>query len=308
MTARNTSEADDVAVDSVNGTPPGFHNGEVASTVSGALSLADVGNDVFIAGPASADDPRGLYGGRLTAQSLRAASLTLPDNRLAHSMHCYFLVPGDATKPITFTVTRERDGGRYSVRRVVASQDGVDILHLAASFQREQPGADYQAQDMPATVAPTELTSVPQDPRMLDLDVRIPDDGDQYHRWPTRLWIRITEPLDTDPNNPDPNLRACGLVFISDMCTGLSKAPMVKHVGILPSIDHTVWVHRPCDPNQWMLMDLAPESTSSGRGMYTGRIYNEDEVLLASLAQESLFRNREKRNGSHTAGRNGHAS
>ncbi len=308
MTTRNTRGTDDLVVESADRRSPRFHTGEVASTVAQALDLADVGNDVFIAAPASADDPRGLYGGRLTAQGLRAASLTLPDHRLAHSMHCYFLVPGDATKPITFTVTRERDGGRYSVRRVVASQDGVDILHLAASFQREQPGADYQADDMPATVRPAELATVPQDPRMLDLDVRIPDDGDQYHRWPTRLWVRITEPLDPDPTNADPNLRTCGLVFISDMCTGLSKAPMVKQVGILPSIDHTVWMHRECDPNRWMLMDLAPESTSGGRGMYTGRIYNEDEALLASLAQESLFRNREKRNGSHTANRNGHAS
>ncbi|PWD42820.1 hypothetical protein ACN93_11530 [Gordonia paraffinivorans] len=266
----------------------------MASTVTDALNLITIDEDIFVAAPASGDDPRGLYGGRLTAQALRAASLTLPDDRLAHSMQCYFMVPGDATKPITFAVTRERDGGRYSVRRVVASQDGVDILDLAASFQRDRPGSDYQAPDMPAAEPPSQLAPVPQDPRMLDLDVRIPDDGDAYHRWPTRLWVRITGPLADDAN-----LRTCGLVFISDMCTGLSKAPGVQQVGILPSIDHTVWIHRACDPNGWMLMDLAPESTSHGRGMYTGRIFDENGVLLASLAQESLFRKREKRNG-HT--------
>ncbi|MBD0863569.1 thioesterase family protein [Gordonia sp. zg691] len=285
---RNNGRASDIVVG------PAIAPGGVAATVAEALSLVDAGDDVFVAAPASADDPRGLYGGRLTAQALRAAALTIPDGRLAHSLHCYFLVPGDATKPITFTVSRERDGGRYSVRRVVAHQDGVDILHLAASFQRDQPGADYQAEDMPATEPPHALTPVPQDPRMLDLDVRVPHDGDLYHRWPTRLWIRITEPLADDPN-----LRICGLVFISDMCTGLSKAPMVKQVGILPSIDHSVWVHRPGDPNRWMLMDLAPESTSSGRGLYTGRIYDEGQVLLANLAQESLFRKRVSSHNGH---------
>ncbi|VFA88400.1 Acyl-CoA thioesterase 2 [Gordonia paraffinivorans] len=301
MTAHNPRGARDAdgrgiggkraGVGTVDATSP-FRAESIAASVAEALDLPRVDDDVFVAAPASGDDHRGLYGGRLTAQALRAASLTLPDDRLAHSMHCYFMVPGDATRPITFTVTRERDGGRYSVRRVVATQDGVAILDLAASFQREQTGSDYQAREMPDTDPPSALPPVPQDPRMLDLDVRIPQDSGQYHRWPTRLWIRITDPLAEDAN-----LRACGLVFISDMCTGLSKAPHVAQVGILPSIDHSVWIHRACDPNGWMLMDLAPESTSHGRGMYTGRIFDERGVLLASLAQESLFRKREKRNG-----------
>lgn len=256
----------------------------IATTVAEALELTSKGDDVFVASSAGADDPRGLYGGRLTAQAMSAAAHTVPEQRLAHSMHSYFLVPADATKPIRYTVHRERDGGRYSVRRVIASQGKVAILHLEASFQQNQPGYDYQAQEMPKTTSPQVLTPTPQDPRMLDLDVRIPEDDVAYHRWPTRLWIRIKGDLADSPN-----VRACGLIFVSDMCTGLSKAPMVKHVGILPSIDHNVWIHRPCDPNRWMLLDLAPESTSNGRGMYAGRLYDENRVLLASLVQESLF-------------------
>jgi len=260
-------------------------SGPLAATVAEALMLTATGPDTFVAARAGADDPRGLYGGRLTAQALRAASHTVPDERLAHSLHSYFLAPGDATKPITYTVGRERDGGRFSIRRVVASQEDVPILNLEASFQQIQPGADYQAEAMPDTTPPEALPSVCQDPRMLDLDVRIPHDDEAYHRWPTRLWVRIKTSL-----RDDANLRACGLVFVSDMCTGLSKAPLVKQVGILPSIDHSVWLHRGCDPNRWLLLDLAPESTSHGRGMYTGHIYDEDQVLVANLAQESLFR------------------
>lgn len=120
---------------------------------------------------------------------------------------------------------------------------------------------------------------------MLDVEARVPHDPEQFHRWPTRLWVRVGRGLQGDAN-----LHASALAFISDLCTGLSKAPSVDQVGILPSIDHALWIHRPVNLNDWVLMDLLPESTTNGRGSYTGRIFGPDGTLAATLAQESLFR------------------
>ncbi|WP_157171850.1 acyl-CoA thioesterase, partial [Nocardia higoensis] len=206
-----------------------------------------------------------------------------------HSMHGYFLAPGDGTAPVMLRVDRDRDGRRYSTRRVLATQQGATILHLAASFHRAQDGPDYQSASMPAAEDPEALPAFELDRRMLDLDARIPHDPERWHRWPTRLWIRVREPLGDEPNT-----HACALAFLSDMCTGLSKAPQVDQVGILPSLDHSLWLHRPVRVDNWLLMDLRPESTSAGRGLYTGRIYNRGGRLVASLAQESLFRIRPK--------------
>ncbi|MGE2734569.1 acyl-CoA thioesterase [Mycolicibacterium vaccae] len=249
------------------------------------LRLKEILHGRFIADPVS-PVRRTLFGGQVAAQALRAASLTVPDDRTAHSLHAYFLAAGDASAPIVFTVERDRDGGRYSGRRVTAHQGDSVILSLSCSFSRPTEGAtEFQAATMPAAQPPDGLATYELNPlRTFDLQARVPDDPDPYYRWPARLWLRISEPLDDDPN-----LRACGVVFLSDLCTGLTRMPQCAETALLTSLDHAVWLHRDRDPNEWLLVDLHPVATSAGRGVYSGQIYDQRGTLAASLTQESLF-------------------
>ena len=264
-----------------------FDGGQAApTTVSEVLTLQHLPHDRFVADPVSVTGRRTIYGGQVAAQSLRAASLTVPDYRIAHSLHGYFLAAGDASAQVELRVDRDRDGGRYSGRRVTAHQGGQVIFSMACSFSRPKAdAAEFQAMDMPAAQRPGGLeTHELNASRTFDVEARVPDDPDPWYRWPARLWLRIREPLQDDPN-----VRACGVVFLSDLCTGLSRAPQIENVGLMPSIDHAVWLHRGANPNDWLLVDLNPLATAGGRGVYSGQIYDERGGLLASLTQESLF-------------------
>ncbi|BBY80316.1 thioesterase family protein [Mycolicibacterium pulveris] len=256
------------------------------TAVAQVLQLKSLPHDRFRADPVSVTGRRTIYGGQVAAQALRAASFTVPDDRVAHSMHAYFLAAGDASRPIELKVERDRDGGRYSGRRVSAVQGESVIFSMVCSFTRPADGApEFQAIPMPDVQRPTELpTHQLNASRTFDLEVRVPEDTEPWYRWPARLWLRIRERLADEPN-----VRACGMVFLSDLCTGLSRAPQIEQVGLLPSVDHAVWLHRDGDPNGWLLIDLHPLSTSGGRGVYTGQIFDERGGLVASLAQESLF-------------------
>lgn len=256
------------------------------TSVAQVLALKPLRHNRFLAEPVSVTGRRTIYGGQVAAQALRAASLTVPDDRVAHSLHAYFLAAGDASAPIVLEVDRDRDGGRYSGRRVAARQGESVIFSMSCSFSRPKAeAAEFQAAEMPGVQVPSELVTYRLNAsRTFDLEARVPDDPDPWYRWPARLWLRIREPLDEDPN-----VKICGVVFLSDLCTGLSRAPQIEHVGLLPSIDHAVWLHRGGDPNDWLLVDLNPLATAGGRGVYTGQIYNERGTLLASLVQESLF-------------------
>lgn len=264
-----------------------FDGEQTAPTaVAEVLQLKALPHDRYLAEPVSTSGRRTIYGGQVAAQALRAASLTVPDDRVAHSLHAYFLAAGDASAPVTLEVERDRDGGRYSGRRVLARQGDAVIFSMACSFSRNKHDApEFQATGMPDIQSPADLpTHQLNASRTFDLEARVPDDPDPWYRWPARLWLRIREPL-----SDDPNVRACGVVFLSDICTGLSRAPQIEQVGLLPSLDHAVWLHRGGDPNQWLLIDLHPLATAGGRGMYSGQMYDERGVLLASLSQESLF-------------------
>lgn len=255
-------------------------------TVAELLTLQPLPHDRFRAEPVSVAGRRAIYGGQIAAQALRAAGLTVPGDRVAHSLHGYFLAAGDAGVPVELRVERDRDGGRYSGRRVTAHQGNTAIFSMGCSFSRPKDHAtEYQAVEIPAVAPPTELAGYDLNAsRTFDLEARVPDSGDAWYRWPARFWVRIRGPLEDDPN-----IRACGLVFLSDLCTGLSRAPQIERVGLLPSLDHTVWLHRRADPNDWVLIDLNPLAASGGRGVYTGQIYDQRGTLVASLVQESLF-------------------
>jgi acyl-CoA thioesterase-2 len=249
------------------------------------LTLEQVEVDLFRAGVVY-DDPWSLYGGQVAAQALRAAAHTVGDDRLPHSLHGYFLSPGDASRPVLFKVHRDRDGRSYSNRRVVAIQNGRVILNLTASFQTPEQDSDWQAHAMPQVTPPDDDACVAAETRMLAVDVRIPPQESAELAWPARSWMRVSSPLG------DAVEHACALAYLSDFFTGLGNAPGAASAGGLTSLDHAVWFHRPARLDDWVLMDLLPESTAGGRGMYTGRIWSRDGRLVAGLAQESLFRTR----------------
>jgi acyl-CoA thioesterase-2 len=247
------------------------------------LSLEPIEVDLFRA-EVVYDDPWSLYGGQVAAQALRAAAHTVAPDRTPHSLHGYFLSPGDASRPVLFKVHRDRDGRSYSNRRVVAIQNGRVILNLTASFQSPEDGSDWQPHTMPAVAAPDDGACVATKTRMLGVEVRVPPQAHPDLAWPARSWMRSAARLET------PIEHACAVTYFSDFFTGLGMAPGIATAGGLTSLDHAVWFHRHAPVHDWVLMDLSPESTAGGRGMYRGRIWSRDGRLVAGLAQESLFR------------------
>nr|WP_269811051.1 acyl-CoA thioesterase domain-containing protein [Kineosporia rhizophila] len=252
------------------------------------LTLEEIDTDLYRSGTLY-PDPRGLFGGQVAAQALRAAGHTVGTDRPAHSLHGYFLRPGDPSRPVIFEVHRDRDGRSYSARRVVARQGGKVVLNLAASFHRPEDGPDLQAEVMPHEPAP-ELGS----PAQLEADTVGIDFveaagarsvlADAQAR-PSRVWARSQVPLPDDPH-----LQACVLTYLSDILTGLTTLTVPSPEMLLTSLDHAIWFHRPVDLNNWVLMDLTGHSIAAGRGMYSGRLFSEDGRLVAGLTQESLFR------------------
>ena len=247
------------------------------------LTLERIEDNLFRTVVVSAE-PGGLFGGQVAAQALRAAAETVPAGRQPHSLHGYFLSRGDSSRRVLLTVSRDRDGGSYSNRRVIAVQNGVVIFNMAASFHVAEDGADYQARPAPDAEAPEELPFSERWFRMHGVELRIPAQPQPGQPWPSRVWVRSRYKLETD------TLHACALAYVSDMFTGLASVPGVSISGPLTSIDHSVWFYRKVALDDWVLMDLRAESASGGRATYSGRIFSRDGVLCAGIAQETLFR------------------
>jgi acyl-CoA thioesterase II len=254
------------------------------------LTLTDLGGDQFSA-DALFDDPFSLYGGQVAAQALRAAALTVGSDRLAHSLHGYFLRQGVATLPVTYEVLRDRDGRQYSARRVTASQDGKVIFTLAASFHVPEDGPQVQAHELPDVASPDDCEVAALHTRAIDVDYRDtwlstePQWPDSEATWPARVWTRVTAPL-----GDDPHLAACALTYLCDMFSGLFPLLPIPAPIALFSVDHAMWFYRAVNPADWLLVDFVPESVAAGRGTYSGQIFSADGVLVAGLRQESLFR------------------
>ena len=225
-----------------------------------------------------------MFGGQVAAQALRAAAETVPDGRHPHSLHGYFLSRGDASRRVLLTVSRDRDGGSYSNRRVIAVQNGKVIFNMAASFHITETGSDYQASAMPDVEQPEDLPDDDRWHRMHGIEIRLPAQPQPDQRLPSRLWVRSRYKLDGDTT------QVCALAYVSDMFTGFAAVPGIAIHGPITSIDHSVWFHRKAALDEWVLMDLQPESASGGRATYTGRIFSRDGVLAAGIAQETLFR------------------
>jgi acyl-CoA thioesterase-2 len=233
-----------------------------------------------------------LFGGQVAAQALRAASLTVPEGRLPHSLHGYFLRPGGAQMPVILRVDRDRDGRSFSARHVSAIQEGQVIFSALASFQVPEEGPEFEPAMPDGAIAPDELSyRPPRFPFGRALEVRSfpparPYEPDEFPV-PARMWARSARALPDDPV-----LHACVLTYLSDVGSGFADGdkPGVPRGG--PSVDHAVWFHHQAKADDWMLFWMWPLKAGGSRGLYTGTMYDTEGRLLAVVNQELLFRRR----------------
>lgn len=233
------------------------------------------------------DEDWPLYGGQVAAQALLAAGLTVTDQpdlagRHPHSLHGYFLRAGDASRPTMFKVDRDRDGRSFSARRVVAIQRGEVIFSAAVSFAAPADGMDRQAPELPEVTGPEDSLSWVV-PRMFSLEVTIPPE-DGITAWPARFWSRFTADI-----GDDILLNAAALTYLSDVSADLHS---FATDGFIPaaSLDHAVWFHHPARMQDWIFTDYTARAIAGNRGMYTGSLFDRSGRMVASVAQEALYR------------------
>ena len=254
------------------------------------------------------EDQQRVFGGQVAAQALVAAGRTVEADRPVHSLHAYFLRPGDPNIPIVFEVDRIRDGRSFTTRRVVAIQHGKAIFNLAASFQVVEPGPDH-AMEMPEVPAPDELPTFrerlePYLPRfgadMLEwlvrerpIDARPVDDPHWLEPAPRQpaqdVWIKANGRLPDDPL-----LHACVVAYASDLSL-LDTATLPHAIGydgahMMASLDHAMWFHRPFRADEWLLYHQMSPSASGARGLALGHVFRDDGVLAITVIQEGLLR------------------
>ena len=254
--------------------------------------------------------PPRVFGGQVLAQALNAAARTVDADRLAHSMHAYFLRPGNPAKQIVYEVDPIRDGRSFTTRRVVAKQDGVAIFNTTVSFQTQEQGLSHQferpqvtppeelesdhvywtrvAQENPGGVQPPKVQPIERKPvKRRDYRAPQPQEPEQH------IWFRALGDLGDDPRR-----HQTVLAFMSDFSllgsallphpyTGMSKNMQVA------SLDHALWFHRPLRVDDYLLYSMDSPSAAAGRGFSRGSFYTREGELVASTAQESLMRRTE---------------
>lgn len=273
------------------------------------LDLAPLGDDHFQGESENLGFPN-VFGGQVLGQGLMAASRTV-EGRLPHSLHAYFLRPGNHRLPIDYEVQRVRDGGSFSVRRVIARQEGKEILTGSVSFQVEEAGFEHQV-DMPPAPDVEGLLSEQQYSEMLR--DRIPEALRSLLTRERPIEIRPVDPvnpLKPEPRPPhkqswlraqgslpdDPVLHRCLLAYASDFSfLGTSLHPhgvtfMNRNMQVA-SLDHAIWFHREFRMDDWLLYDKDSPSAAGGRGFNRGNIFDRKGVLVASTTQEALIRRR----------------
>lgn len=282
------------------------HDARVAlqqlSDVLATLDVAPVDDDCFVATQMD-NAQHHIVGGHIAGQALMAASRTAPD-RSPHSFHAYLLRAGDARYPVDFTVTRLRDGGTLSTRRVTGCQDGQVLLEATASFSTPVDSLDYQ-QPLPEVPAPESLPSVqqqlapyadefggfwvrpqPMDLRYVDAPPRLALDLPAPSPR-IRMWWR---PADAVPD--DPMLANALLTYVTGT-TMLETATTMRRstpiTGFSALIDHAMWFHRPADLSDWVLSDQISPSGVDGRGLATATMYNRGGQLICTATQEIYF-------------------
>ena len=250
-----------------------------------------------------------VFGGQVIGQALVAATRTVEEERFVHSLHAYFVRPGDPSVPIIYDVETIRDGGSFATRRVTAIQHGKPIYFMTASFQDDEEGFEHQAPmpDVPMpenllgeaelkerflTQAPSHIRAYWERPRPIELR---PVALDHYFSAeklePSQnIWVRTTGPVPAERH-----LQAAVLAYLSDM-TLLDTSLFAHGTSVLDrrlqvaSLDHAMWFHRPPVLDDWLLYSQDSPSAFGGRGMTRGAIFSRSCTLLASVAQEGLIR------------------
>ena len=251
-----------------------------------------------------------VFGGQVLGQSLHAAYQTVPKDRIAHSMHGYFILGGDINVPIEYHVDAIRDGKSFTTRRVVAFQDGKAIFNMSASFHLEEDGVDHQI-TMPNVLTPELLlTDIQQAESLQKLDPeryeRLMKAHPQIFEFRpvgkaiylenrnssplSHIWFKTKEKIEADIS-----LQHQLLAFASDYSLLLSATlphrKELEHARMYyASLDHALWFHRDFKIDDWLLYSIESPSASNARGFARGSIFNSDGSLIASVTQEGLMR------------------
>lgn len=251
-----------------------------------------------------------LYGGQVLGQSVMAAYHTVPEDRSIHSFHSYFLLPGDATKPVVYDIENVRDGRSFSTRRIKAVQNGRNIFYMTASFQIHEQGFSHQHAQMPEAPPPDELrqdiefyddnsTKISQRMKQAlgyhrPVDVRTIGCSHSFRavkRDPKRnIWLRGRDPLEETLS-----LNQASLAYASDyhfLSTALQAHGLAAQDKSLrmATIDHAMWFHRPFRFDDWLLYEMESPFSGNSRALVQGKIYDKHGQLVASTVQEGLMR------------------
>lgn len=252
-----------------------------------------------------------VYGGQVIGQALSAALNTVPKDRTAHSLHAYFLRPGDVSAPIVYDVERTRDGSSFTTRHVKAIQHGHPIFDMSASFQKSEPGFEHMAA-MPAVPPPEEVPTeqermkpfVEHFPEFMrervlaehPIEIRTigePDPSLRGTHPPQRqVWFKTVHPVADTPVLHQALLAyASDFSFITTALKPHGKTWISRGMQVA-SIDHAVWFHAPFRADEWLLHVMDSPRASGARGLVRGQIFSRDGRLVASTSQEGLIRHR----------------
>ncbi|MDQ1730401.1 MAG: acyl-CoA thioesterase [Pseudonocardiales bacterium] len=295
----------EVELNTLSGAPPAGQ--EVVDELVRLLDLEPIEQNIF-RGISPKTPLQRVFGGQVAGQALVAAGRTVDPERHVHSLHSYFIRPGDPAVPIVYTVERVRDGHSFSVRRVIAIQHGQPIFTLSASFQLPQGGIDHMA-PMPDVPSPESLPTLAERYIGYDdlwnivgripqpLDIRYIDDPPWVQRGqgpresqPHRIWLRVNGTLPEDPL-----VHVCAVTFASDL--NLLDSVLIHH-GLaawldpisMASLDHAMWFHRQFRADEWFLYSSESPSATGGRGLATGKFFTRDGRHVVSVAQEGMIR------------------
>ena len=273
----------------------------------GLLDLEQIELNLF-RGHSPADRWQRVFGGQVIGQALIAATRTV-ENRFCHSLHAYFLRPGDPKVPIVYEVDRARDGKSFTSRRVIAIQHGKQIFNLAASFQIQETGLEHEDErpevpgpegllnaaelaerivdKIPETYRPYFTKSWPMEMRPVD-----PVDPLQPEKRPPiqHLWFRVPDPLPDDVAIQQSVLAYMSDLSLLDTCTRPHALGFLNRRVQMASLDHAMWFHRPFRADEWLLYSQDSPSASGARGFSRGKVFDREGRLVASVAQEGLVR------------------
>jgi acyl-CoA thioesterase-2 len=281
---------------------------EALDRVLDLLDLEPIELDIFRGRSPAGERRQRVFGGQVAGQALVAAGRTVPEDRLVHSLHAYFIRPGDPTVPLVYLVERVRDGRSFSTRRVSTVQHGETIFALSASFHRPEPGVEHAA-PMPEVPGPDEI-----EPTIVRLRRLFGDTADEYF-YDSPIDIRHVGPLtfeaERDPAlqstqnlvwlrangdlPDDPLLHVCLMTYASDitlldsvlLAHGLSWADGSTRGA---SLDHAMWFHRPFRADRWLLYAQDSPVASGARGLARGEVFTAAGQLVVSVVQEGLIR------------------